>query len=402
MDVIVVGGGPVGLMVAHELALGGLRPLVLERRLDIDQTIKAGSVNGAAAEVLRLRGLDPHGEPPVAPPGSGERRIPFFVGHVGGIVIPPAAVRYDELPDTSPVPMVASQQEIQGVLAEKLAELGVEVRCGVEVVSVQASDDGVIVVTDRGELHADWVVGADGGRSTVRKSAGIDFPGLDGIMTGRQVVVRGDGLDAIAPGWHQTPTGVYRRMPGAEVILTAEFDGAPDDRDAAVTAEEVEASIRRVTGAEVKVTQLLSATRFTDNTRVAAHYRSGRVLLVGDAAHVHPPFGGQGLSLGLVDAVELGWRLIAVAGGRAPEELLDGYEAVRKPAAERVIAWSRAQIGIMRTDERSRAAAELVRMLLETPDGATAAVRMLNSEATGTVSAEALRPPTASSSTPVG
>ncbi|QGN33383.1 FAD-dependent monooxygenase [Microlunatus sp. Gsoil 973] len=391
-EVIIVGGGPVGLMLAHELTVGGVRPLVLERRDDIDPTIKAGYLNQPAYEALGRRGLlrpatgpseETSPNPRTMPVGKDGR--PIFVGHVAGMPIRPDLVDLEVL-DQGPFATgggLIGQQELERLLGERLAELGVEVRRTVTITGVRQDGESVRVLTADGVLEADWVIGCDGGRSIVRKSAGMGFPGLDGEMTGRQVVVRGTGLDRIEPGWHHTPTGVYRRMPGAEVILTAEFDGAPQDRDQPITVEEVEQSIRRVTGVPVTITQLLSATRFTDNTRVADPYRIGRVFVAGDAAHVHPPFGGQGLSLGMLDASDLGWRLAAVARGRADESILDGYQAERRPEAERILEWSRAQVGIMRTDERSRAASRLVRRLMETPDGATEAARVVSGQVIG-------------------
>ena len=153
-----------------------------------------------------------------------------------------------------------------------------------------------------------------------------------------------EGAEALGTGWHATATGVYAHGPMPGRILTVEFGGAPADRDGAITAEELQASIRNVSGTEVVVTGVKTATRFTDNARQATTYRLGRVLLAGDAAHVHSPFGGQGLNLGIGDAVNLGWKLAATVLGWAPEGLLDTYTTERHPIGAWVLDWTRAQV----------------------------------------------------------
>lgn len=169
---------------------------------------------------------------------------------------------------------------------------------------------------------------------------------------------------------------VYGPVPGR--ILTVEFDGPPADRDAEVTLEELQASVRRVSGTDVTITGVLSATRWTDNTRQATTYRLGRVLLAGDAAHVHSPFGGQGLNLGLLDASNLGWKLAAAVRGWAPEGLLDSYTTERHPVAARALWNTRAQVALMRPDDRSTALRELFSELMDLDEVNAHLLRMMS------------------------
>jgi hypothetical protein len=219
-------------------------------------------------------------------------------------------------------------------------------------------------------MKSAYLVGCDGGRSTVRKLAGFEFPGTDPTLTGYQAIVELDHPERLLPlGWRRTAKGVlaYGPIPGR--VFVAEFDGPPPDRNAPITVEEVQASLRRVSGADVTITAMKTATRFTDNARQATTYRLGRVLLAGDAAHVHSPFGGQGLNLGILDAVNLGWKLAAVVCGRAPAELLDTYTAERHPVAARVLANTRAQVALMRTDDLTTALREIVAEMMRLDEG---------------------------------
>lgn len=376
-DVIISGAGPVGLMLACELRLRGVAVTVLERLTEPDMTIKAGSVNIPTVEAFDRRGLSPKLEAAQQElleafggiPTGG--RVP--VGHFAGIFMWSDKLEEDALPEggLSAGIGLASQQQIEAILAERAAELGVDVRRGVEVTGFVAGDDGVTVHTSGGPLRSAWLVGCDGGRSLVRKSAGFDFPGTDPEITGHQAVVEMDGAEGLGKGWHTTPNGTYAHGPAPGRILTVEFDGPPADRDTPITREELETSLRHVSGVDVRVTAVHSATRYTDNARQATTYRLGRVLLAGDAAHVHSPFGGQGLNLGIGDAMNLGWKLAATVQGWAPEGLLDTYTAERHPIGAWVLNWTRAQVALMRTDPRSRALRAVVADLLDTPAGTT-------------------------------
>ncbi|WP_373305778.1 FAD-dependent monooxygenase [Streptomyces filipinensis] len=408
----VVGAGPVGLVLAAELALAGATVQILERRAEPDTAMKAQSINVPTAEALDRRGLLPAAEQvqretldrvgPYArtaehrPPGAGRQGPESrFTGHFAGMVLDPGLVDWSD-PDlaahaaTDGARMVP-QPQLEALLADHVSRLGVPVRRGVEVTTLDDTGDGVRVGTTAGPVCTGWLVGCDGGHSTVRRLAGIDFPGTDPELTGYQAVVDIADPEKLAEGWTWSSQGAYRYGPQPGRVATMEFDGPPaglpDTRlrsrgrtpTAPVTLEEVQASLRRISGTDVTLTALRAApTRWTDNARQAAAYRSGRVFLAGDAAHVHPPFGGQGLNLGVGDAMNLGWKLGAAVAGWAPEGLLDTYDDERRPAGAWVLDWTRAQIGVLRGDAKSAALRGIVADLLNTRAGTTYAVKKIS------------------------
>lgn len=380
-DVLVVGAGPVGLMLATELRLAGVRVLVVERRRELDTAIKAGAINTASVEAFERRGLLPALEAVAGQRGEGRR--PSSVGHFGGIQVPAEPVD-EEDPSllgrgTAGWYLQVPQVEVERILGERAAELGVEVRRGVEVRGFDAEEAGVTVhLPGRDDVRVAWLVGCDGGRSLVRRQAGFEFPGTDPVITGRQAVATVQGAERLGRGWQHTPTGVYVYGPMPGRVRTVELDGPPADREAPVTAAEMEASLRRVSGVDVRVTEVSSGTRYTDNARQATTYRRGRVLLCGDAAHVHSPFSGQGLNLGIGDAVNLGWKLGATVQGWAPAGLLDTYTSERHPIGAWVLDWTRAQVAVMRGDAYSRALRGVVTDFLGTRDGATYYVKRIS------------------------
>jgi 2-polyprenyl-6-methoxyphenol hydroxylase-like FAD-dependent oxidoreductase len=377
-DVLVIGAGPVGLMLATELGLAGVRVGVVERLTEVNTAPKAGGINTASAEIFERRGLLPAIKAVQEKlPFQAEKKRAPFAGHFGGIQVPA-----DSVDEQDPLLrghgsswfVLVQQVEVERILGERAAELGIEVRRGVEVEGFDADDTGVTVHLGGGDdLRAGWIVGCDGGRSMVRRQAGFDFPGTDPTITFRQATGTVEGVELLSQqGWQHTPTGVYVYGPRPGWIRTVELDGPPADRDAPVTAAEMDASLRRVTGLDVHVTDVVDGgTRFTDNARQATTYRKGRVLLCGDAAHVHSPFSGQGLNLGLGDALNLGWKLAATVQGRAPEDLLDTYTSERHPIGAAVLDWTRAQVAAMRGDAYGTALRSLVTEFLTTRDGAT-------------------------------
>ncbi|WP_097228732.1 FAD-dependent monooxygenase [Streptomyces sp. OV198] len=411
MDVTVVGAGPVGLVLAAELALSGATVQVLERLAEPAVAMKAGSINVPTAEALDRRGLLPAAEKVQREvlervgsfarvagdqqPGGGQRaRESRFTGHFAGMVLDAGLVDWSDADLAAHAAVdgarMVPQRELEELLADHVARLGVPVHRGVEVTALEDTGDGVLVGTTAGTVRTGWLVGCDGGRSTVRRLAGIDFPGTDPELTGHLAVADIADPEKLANGWVWSTRGAYRYGPQPGRVVTVEF-GAPADLPHArhrsrggtpmppVTLEELQTSLRRVSGTDVTLTALRgAATRWTDNARQAATYRSGRVLLAGDAAHVHSPFGGQGLNLGVGDAMNLGWKLGAVVAGWAPEGLLDTYDAERRPLGAWVLDWTRAQIGVMRGDAKSAALREVVADLLSTRDGTTYAVKKIS------------------------
>ena len=382
-DVLVAGAGPVGLLLATELRLAGVRVLVVERRTELDTASKAAAINTASAEALDRRGLLGAVEAVRGlQPFQAVGKQPPFVGHFGGIQVPAGPVDGDDpaLRGRGPAWYVpVPQVEMERILGERAAELGVEVRRGVELLGFDADEAGVTVhLEGGGDVRAAWLVGCDGGRSLVRRQAGFEFPGTDPTITVRHTAGTVEGAELLGRAWQHTPNGVYVYGPTPGQVRTVELDGPPADRDAPVTAAEMEASLRRVSGADVRVTEVTFGTRFTDNARQATTYRRGRVLLCGDAAHVHSPFSGQGLNLGIGDAVNLGWKLAATVQGWAPEGLLDTYTSERHPIGAWVLDWSRAQVGVMRGDAYSSALRNVVSDFLGTGDGATYYVKRIS------------------------
>ncbi|MUL40919.1 FAD-dependent oxidoreductase [Streptomonospora sp. PA3] len=389
-DVVIAGAGPNGLMLACELSLAGVRPVVLEREPEPGVKHRANGLVGQVVPMLHRRGLHERLSGSPQPPSPA----PAFM--FGALTLDLHAVEDNPLYGL-PVP----QTRIEEVLAERAAELGVEVRRGHELTGLAQDAGGGTVAVDIAapegayRVCAHYLVGADGGRSLVRKLAGIGFPGVtadNGVSRTAHVCVpdhlrdpHTGGLDVpgygpVPPFSHQrTDRGLISFAPfSAETPLlsTAEWDGAAADRDAPMTLDELRASVRRVLGTDVPFTEprgpgphMLRRVVGT-NTRLADRYRAGRVLLVGDAAHVHSALGGPGLNLGLQDAVNLGWKLAAEVSGRAVPGLLDTYESERRPAAERVNMQTRAQSVLTGPGGDVTALRELFAELLAEPGNA--------------------------------
>jgi 2-polyprenyl-6-methoxyphenol hydroxylase-like FAD-dependent oxidoreductase len=384
-DVIIAGAGPVGLFLASELRLAKRSVLVLEALEDPRSPLKRlpfgmRGLWGPSIEAFYRRGLleqiaseprsgDGAGLPKPASQAGGKGPA----GHFAGIQFDRSDIDASRwtyrLPGPSETQLGSTMEHIERVLGAHAAAVGVEVQRGHGVDSFDATEDGVVVRSGAQAFRAQWLVGCDGGRSKVRKLAGFEFVGTEPELTGYSFDVELGDPASLPLGRHHTPTGTYTHwQPGA--IGVCEFDGGVHHRTE-LTREHVQAVLRRVSGLDVTVTAVKVASTWTDRSKQATTYRKGRVLLAGDAAHVHSPLGGQGLNLGLGDAMNLGWKLAATIRGDAPDGLLDSYTAERHPIGARILDWTRAQVASMRPDPLSRAMQAVLRDLIHTRDGAT-------------------------------
>ncbi|MFI5776369.1 FAD-dependent monooxygenase [Nocardia sp. NPDC051570] len=387
-DVVIVGAGPVGLFLACELGLAGCSVLVLEREAEPGSPWRAEPLGmrglfGTSVKAFHRRGmLHPLlvaagvGDDSGANVDSDEPSPPPIAGHFAGIMLDPADVDLAALPFRLPSPapefVMTSLVAIETVLSERAAKLGVQVRYGASVSAITQDDESVVVHAGDGEYVGRWVVGCDGGRSAVRGLAGFEFVGTEPQFTGYTMLASIADQEKLSPGFFNlTPTGLYIRMSAQGHIGMMDFDGGAFDRSQQPTREHLQAVLRRVSGTDVTLSEVHLASSFTDRSMQATTYRRGRVLLAGDAAHIHSPLGGQGLNTGLGDAVNLGWKLAATVRGNAPDGLLDTYSGERHPIGARVLDWSRAQVEVMRPDPHAQAAQGFIRNLLGTRDGTT-------------------------------
>ncbi|MCK1821529.1 FAD-dependent monooxygenase [Streptomyces sp. XM83C] len=345
-QVVIVGGGPVGMLLAAELGDYGVSTVLLEAQASVSERPKASVVHARALQGLVRRGY--FGEMVPRTAEAGEVEAPFrFAGIPGLSICAPAS-------EPGPV-LRRPQADLERLFERRARAAGVRVLREHWVTEVAQDHDGVRVAavgpSGRVECTARYVVGADGGRSTVRDLTGVPTQTYGATTSGLAGLVTLENPDDLPSGWHSTPRGwiVVRHMPGAGThIKTLDCSGAHPDRRLEPTAAELRDELARIAGREIAFREPRWLSRFSDFAQLACSYRFGKVFLAGDAAHMHFPVGAQGLSTGLQDALNLGWKLAYVVRGLAPDGLLDTYDAERRPAAGRVIENTRAQLALMR------------------------------------------------------
>src|SRR5688500_3482868 len=359
--VVIAGGGPTGMMLAGELALAGVDVIIVERRATQNLPgSRAGGLHSRTIEILDQRGI--------ADRFLSEGQVAQVAGF--------ATVRLDisDFPTRHPYGLGLWQNHIERILAGWIHELGIPIHYGIEVTGFAQDDTGVDVTTSDGRsLRAQYLVGCDGGRSLVRKAAGIEFPGWD--PTTSALIAEVEMAEEPELGMRRTPTGIhglskveyeikdgeviYGNGGTVRVMVTESRVGTSEP-----TLRDLSDGLMAVYGTDYGIHSPTWISRFTDTTRQAASYRKGRVLLAGDAAHVHSPVGGQGLNTGVQDAVNLGWKLAQVVKRISPETLLDSYHAERHPVAARMLRGTMAQVALMRVDDRIEALRDAVSEML--------------------------------------
>ncbi|HEX2676820.1 MAG TPA: FAD-dependent monooxygenase, partial [Polyangiales bacterium] len=350
-DVLICGAGPTGLTLAAELALAHVSVVLIERRAT--QTLpgsRAGGLHARSIELLDQRGVAGR----FVSQGKLHRAFPFAQ----------TILDLSDLPTRHNYVLALWQEHIERILADWVAELGVPIHRGIDVKGFSQSDSGVEVELSNGSaLRAQYLVGCDGGRSMIRKQAGIDFPGWEASTS--YLLAECKMIEDPVLGFRRDARGTHamgRIDEGERVRLVLE-EGRVAQGDEP-TLDELRALLVAVYGTDFGVHDVTWISRFSDATRQAARYRDRRVLLAGDAAHVHSPVGGQGLNTGMHDAMNLGWKLAQVVRGISPDSLLDSYHAERHPVGARMLRTTMAQTALRRSDERSEAAREILAELL--------------------------------------
>lgn len=360
--VVIAGGGPTGLMLAGELALVGVDVAVIERRPNQEIVgSRAGGLSARTLEVLDQRGIV-------------ERfLVEGQIAQVTGFAV--TRLDISDFPTRHNYGLALRQKHIERILAGWVGELPVLIYRGRELTSSLQDDTGVTIeLSDGSSLRAGYLVGCDGGRSLVRKMAGIEFPGWD--ATTSNILAEAEMEEEPPLGVHRTALGMHAfgreqyEIRDGKVVFASEgpINVMVTENNAGATSEPTLGDLRQALiaacGTDYGIHSLTWISRFTDMSRQASAYRNGRVLLAGDAAHVHSPVGGQGLNTGVQDAVNLGWKLAQVVRGVSLESLLDTYHAERHPVAARVLRTTMAQVALQRTDDRTEALRDIVLELL--------------------------------------
>jgi 2-polyprenyl-6-methoxyphenol hydroxylase-like FAD-dependent oxidoreductase len=358
-DVIIAGGGPTGVMLAAELRLHGVHVVVLERDAEPTEVVRALGLHVRSIEMMDQRGLL-------------ERFLALGKRYeVGGFFAGISKPWPDRMDTAHGYVLGIPQTVTDRLLAEHATELGTEIRRGSELVGLSQDEDGVIAeLADGTQLCSRYLVGCDGGRSTVRKLLGVGFPGeptrVDTLLGEVELTAPPEELAAVNAEVRKTQLR-FGAMPlgdGAYRVV-APAAGVAEDRTVPPTLDELKQQLRATAGTDFGVHSPRWLSRFGDATRLAERYRAGRVLLAGDAAHIHPPTGGQGLNLGIQDAFNLGWKLAAEINGWALQGLLDSYHTERHPVAADVLANTRAQMELLSTEPGPRAVRRLLSELMD-------------------------------------